>query len=472
MNPPGRRRNLPRSESDSKGHTFEESIKRLGDAANTAWQDQTTGESSETTHELSTEPAKPSGITSVPKPVLPDSAAKLKIPPILFEGDETAPAPPTKSGPKFALELAPVACRKEPEEAVLPESYGTGRLWLAARDPHCLYASWDLTSEQQSRYNAVALGQHLVIRIHLDMPLDRGILEVQLRPDSQHWFINVPLAGRRYVAELGYYQADQQWESVAVSEPISTPPEGLAREKTVRFATLRAQNLAPPQPMLAPSAPRTAEAPQETQPGPASNTSEPITAPATSVGLPEPYSLASAFVQGVLPELLEPWLATISEWTPAQEAALARLLDWRSVQIESPTSGEMIELPPSSMDLGAPIGLSSLQETLSSPAGGEIPRQEHFWFSVNAELVIYGATDPNARVTIGGRPIQLRPDGTFSYRFALPDGHYELPIAATSAQGDLRKADLEFFRNTNYQGDVQAHAQDPGLKKPETGNVS
>src|SRR5688572_31722682 len=33
-----------------------------------------------------------------------------------------------------------------------------------------------------------------------------------------------------------------------------------------------------------------------------------------------------------------------------------------------------------------------------------------------------------ATVTIGGRPIRLRPDGSFSYRFSLPDGEYELPI--------------------------------------------
>jgi len=43
-------------------------------------------------------------------------------------------------------------------------------------------------------------------------------------------------------------------------------------------------------------------------------------------------------------------------------------------------------------------------------------------------LVIYGATDPTASVTIGERRIRLRPDGSFSYRFALPDGNYQLPI--------------------------------------------
>ena len=52
----------------------------------------------------------------------------------------------------------------------------------------------------------------------------------------------------------------------------------------------------------------------------------------------------------------------------------------------------------------------------------------------------------------------LRPDGTFSYRFSLPDGRYELPAVATSADGtDSRSAGLEFSRSTEYRGDVGNH---------------
>jgi len=87
-------------------------------------------------------------------------------------------------------------------------------------------------------------------------------------------------------------------------------------------------------------------------------------------------------------------------------------------------------------------------------------------------LIIYGATEPDASVTIGGRKIQLRTDGTFSYRFALPDGQYGLPIAATSADKvETRNADLKFARSTEYRGDVGKHPQDPKLKKPGLKNV-
>ena len=109
--------------------------------------------------------------------------------------------------------------------------------------------------------------------------------------------------------------------------------------------------------------------------------------------------------------------------------------------------------------------------SVSSPFGGE-GRRKGFWFNVNAELIIYGATEPDANVTIGGRKIQLRRDGTFSFRFALPDGNYDLPAQATSADAsDSRRAELKFSRATQYRGEVGKHPQDAKLKVPRVENV-
>ena len=114
------------------------------------------------------------------------------------------------------------------------------------------------------------------------------------------------------------------------------------------------------------------------------------------------------------------------------------------------------------------LGVSSL----SSPFGG-MGQPTGFWFNVNAELIIYGATERDATVTIGGRTIKLRSDGSFSYRFALPDGQYDLPAVATSSDGtDSRSAELKFSRSTQYRGDVQQHPQDPALKPPQAEHVA
>jgi hypothetical protein len=110
--------------------------------------------------------------------------------------------------------------------------------------------------------------------------------------------------------------------------------------------------------------------------------------------------------------------------------------------------------------------------SISSPFGGLPPRGRRFWFNINAELIIYGATEPDAEVRIADRQIKLRPDGTFSYRFALPDGRYELPVTATAAdKQESRLAGLRFVRATEYQGEVPPHPQDPALKTADARNL-
>jgi hypothetical protein len=54
---------------------------------------------------------------------------------------------------------------------------------------------------------------------------------------------------------------------------------------------------------------------------------------------------------------------------------------------------------------------------------------------VATELILYGGTEPDARVTVQGKEVKLRPDGTFSLRFALPDGKIDLPVTAASGDG-------------------------------------
>ena len=61
--------------------------------------------------------------------------------------------------------------------------------------------------------------------------------------------------------------------------------------------------------------------------------------------------------------------------------------------------------------------------------------ERQFWLAVNTELIVYGATDPDAKVTVQGRNIKLNRDGTFSLRFALPDGKQVIPIRAESKDG-------------------------------------
>jgi len=63
----------------------------------------------------------------------------------------------------------------------------------------------------------------------------------------------------------------------------------------------------------------------------------------------------------------------------------------------------------------------------------KISKERKFWLKVDCELIVYGATEPDAKVTVQDRAIKLRPDGTFTLRFALPDGKQFIPVKAVSS---------------------------------------
>ena len=100
-------------------------------------------------------------------------------------------------------------------------------------------------------------------------------------------------------------------------------------------------------------------------------------------------------------------------------------------------SSGMLPLRPSS-NFSSDIFVSSFDNTRREQ-GQEQGGKKDFWLVVNTELIVYGATEPNATLTIQGQPVELRPDGSFSLRFALPDGVQVIPVCARNADGDMHR---------------------------------
>ena len=375
----------------------------------------------------------------------------VEVPPILLEGDQ--PAPPSVSGPgeKYSLGPTPPAPHFETAETELPAAYGTKKLFLTARDPHWLYAHWDLTREQQAKLNMKSADGHLVLRLYADRLEGHALHEIHVHPESLHWFAHVERAGNTYVAELGYYSSVGRWTRVAVSSATVTPPDSAAADTSTEYATI---------PFEFPFAKLMQ-----------------IIEDAVRDHLPLAQAIEELRRHGHpdLPRLTTPsaTTSTARTWTPQQEQALSKIInidETRRVWMGSLEITELIRrrLAHEVSSFGvSSFGVSSL----SSPFGGA-EESKGFWFNVNAELIIYGATEPGAKVTLGGHEIKLRPDGSFSYRFSLPDGKYDLPAVAVSADGtDGRAANLKFSRETEYLGDVGAHPQDPSLKSPLPENL-
>jgi uncharacterized protein len=346
------------------------------------------------------------------------------------------------------------------EAAELPEAYGTQRLLCVARDPHWLYAHWDLTGEQLRKHNKASRDGHLIVRVFRDQPTGQPVLEQHVHPESRNWFLHVGRGGTKYVAQLGYFNRGGAWQTIATSAATFTPPDVLSDDTSVRFETIPIE--VPFKKLLELVKGAVSEHVPLVE----------VIQQLREAGYPELPAWSGA---GVAP----------SAWTPEQERALAQIVSIDEVRRVWMGSLEITELLRRSLEkeissqaaamlargelAGVELGGVS---SISSPFGGE-GRRQGFWFNVNAELIIYGATEPDADVTIAGRKIQLRRDGTFSFRFALPDGNYDLPVQATSADvSDSRRAELKFSRATQYRGEVGQHPQDKALKKPRVENVA
>ena len=76
-------------------------------------------------------------------------------------------------------------------------------------------------------------------------------------------------------------------------------------------------------------------------------------------------------------------------------------------------------------------------------------KKHDFSFEVDAELIVYGVTEPDAHVTLQGDPVKVRPDGSFTVRFSLPNCRQVIPAVASSANGvEQRTIVLAVERNT------------------------
>ncbi|MCX5754170.1 MAG: DUF4912 domain-containing protein [Candidatus Krumholzibacteria bacterium] len=240
-----------------------------------------------------------------------------------------------------------------PVEAIeIPKGYNVDRIVAMVRDPHWLFAYWEVTDrkyrELERTFGSSWASCKMILRVYDKSSGKQGHFDIVLTREARTWYINVSAQGRYQVA-IGALSPDGRFELVAISSIVETPADRVSDRIDEQWMV----------------------------PDDVFNRIF-----AASGG----YDMHSA--SGELKGLLE-----------------KRLL-------EEISSGAV-----TSFGSGA----------LYAEAKG---RSFRLW--VATELILYGGTEPDARVTVQGKELKLRPDGTFSLRFALPDGKIELPVTAVS----------------------------------------
>ena len=111
------------------------------------------------------------------------------------------------------------------------------------------------------------------------------------------------------------------------------------------------------------------------------------------------------------------------------------------------------------------MGLSSMQrkkrieemmrQQLSSPLGswgGSLPEKkevEQFPLETWTEVIVHGRTHADAKVTIEGKEVEVRGDGSFSVRYSLPEGDFKYKVEAVSHDKKHTKKEIPAVKRYN-----------------------
>jgi hypothetical protein len=300
----------------------------------------------------------------------------------------------------------------------LPDGYGEDRLVLLPRDPHWLYAYWDLKNETKDSARSKG-GKNLSLRLF-------ELRDGELEPMAEHWcqeltrswYVQVPSPGQTYVAEIGYRAIDGSWLRLLGSNAVKVPPAAPSAVVSDQFVTLR-----PDRPLPRPQRRKAAPAAvsEDTSPGAAT--------------LPVEAPLPRAEVK--------------PEAQAEPQIRHERAFEASGGQRPEAGAGSASAVPDAS---GSPY--TARAWSASAGFAGRAPVDDKgFWLMADAELVVFGATDPGASVRVGRQTVRVRSDGTFSARMTFPDGDITVPIEATSPDGtERRDLKVRFRRHTTNGG--------------------
>ncbi|TAE59223.1 MAG: DUF4912 domain-containing protein [Nostocales cyanobacterium] len=312
--------------------------------------------------------------------------------------------------------------------ADLPGGYGESRIVLLPRDPQWAYTYWDIPNEHKEELRRQG-GQQLALRIYdvTDIDLDHqsphSIQEYPADELAREWYLPIPVSDRDYVIDIGYRNPVGGWLILARSARVHIPPVYPSDWIEDVFITvdfeedLRGKTkyeLVPPAKKVAPVG--AGENPIYDQ----------------IFGMAE-----SAEAQRVAGSLFGSMQHVPGSVRPEQ--AISSYI--------FPSGVGMWAVPTASGINMSGVGMNMSGVGFSASAVPERPRK--FWLIADAELIVYGATEPDATVTIGGRPIKLNPDGTFRFQMSFQDGLIDYPILAVAADGEqTRSIHMKFERET------------------------
>ncbi len=324
----------------------------------------------------------------------------------------------------------------------LPAGYGDSRIVLLPRDPQWGYTYWDVSNEHKSEVRQQG-GQSLVLRLYdvtdieVNHQTPHSMQQFDCDEMARDWYLAIPVSDRDYLVEIGYLTQDGRWLMLARSLPARIPPTYPSDWFEEQFVTIDWQEDLRSKTFL--------------ELVPPSQRTEVVANPIYD----QLFGMAqSAEAQRVVGSLFGSMQQVVTQQSIS------------SFGLQPGVGFALGELPTLSGIGMSGIGMSGIGMSgigLSASAAPIRPR--NFWLVADAELIVYGATEPDAEVTIDGTPITLNPDGTFRFQVSFQDGVIHYPIIAVAADGEqLRSIHMKFTRETPHRHtNTKNEAQDEWL---------
>ncbi len=305
----------------------------------------------------------------------------------------------------------------------LPGGYGESRIVLLPRDPQWAYAYWDIPNEHKQELRNQG-GARLVLRfydvtdIDLNSQSPHSLQQYECGEITREWYLPVPVSDRDYTVEIGYVCNDGRWLVLSRAASVRIPPVYPSDWVEDKFITidwnedLRGRTFAK---LVSPSQ----------------------KAGAGAMGLAGQANEANALYGDMVA------LAQSAEAQRVAGSLFGSMHQVPELAVSSfvfPSGAGLWALPTAS-------GINMSGAGLFASAPPIKPRQ--FWLIADAELIVYGATEPDATVTIDGEPIELNSDGTFRFQMSFQDGVLRYPIVAVAKDGEqTRSIHMDFERKT------------------------
>ncbi len=339
----------------------------------------------------------------------------------------------------------------------LPSGYESTQLTLIMRDPYWIYAYWEIASQSWEDLKA-RIGQHkfcnssVTLRMYDVSLIDfnghnaHHWFDIDVGFQANNWYISMWCDNLTYCAEIGIRTAEREFFPLARSNAVTTPRSAMSGRSEMIWMEVKEK---------APSSPFVYLNPHKKN-GP-KNTIAPLKTSQRR------FYLTADDIRAYYSKLF-PLLSRIllNRQRPGQEVKKQGIMPERTnprglIELEDSIQGSLLKgqllrkrwlgySEESQWEKGA-------SEFIQPGASERLDKKRKFFFEIGTELIVYGRTEPNAKVWLGLKQIPLREDGTFTLRFALPDGKIPLDFVAQSFDKvEERRITTAVERsNTQYQ---------------------